>query len=707
MKSKHIIWFYIILILAPSTAFAHYLSVSFSNWEFQKDKAKAVFRIPLTDAIWAMDSDLVVVQEATIKIRIPVDGALRGRVSSYLLNTIPQKVTLSKCVFDPDSITVTFDKIAAQVHAELSCSPDYLDNLELTNHFLVDKNRLHTSLATFNLPGNVRQFIFRSGQFTYSAKGLEANVEKAPAWQARIAPWWDYFAIGTVLLLLADSAGSLAILLMILIMGNLFAPLAFRIGLPIPSLANLLCVLSALPIYGGLFLTNRAPFRKSTESLGLFYAIHLVFLLLAWAEFIRLSPLMVVGLTLMGTSVLYSHFSANLDAPIQIQIRQAPLYFLVLSFGLVHGFILLRYMSQYGQFSMFHAGKLPMFTLLSAAALAYPTKRLLNRFRAQSKVAFVIAITGSLIFIVRNVNLPFSTFNYDNARDLLQSLIQTETLQPALLPLILTMSVVIGGLHALTPGHGKAIVAAYLVGTRGRVLDAIILGLIVTITHTSIIIALAILALTASKYILPEQLMPWINITSGFMILGLGLVIFQLRLRNYLRYGTSVPLPKLNYSKDSPDTSFMDDEYHDHPNAGSQSDNHQPPPSHQPGQRQIAHSHNGVTHTHIPQDTPTSLWSLTVLGITGGIVPCPDALAILLMAVSLNRILLGLSVIITFSAGLAAVLIIIGIAMIKFRPLMERFTGQGRLTVIWLPLFSAGLITVLGALMLWRIWSGP
>ena len=348
-----------------------------------------------------------------------------------------------------------------------------------------------------------------------------------------------------------------------------------------------------------------------------------------------------------------------------------------------------------------------MFTLLSAAALAYPTKRLLNRFRAQSKVAFVIAITGSLIFIVRNVNLPFSTFNYDNARDLLQSLIQTETLQPALLPLILTMSVVIGGLHALTPGHGKAIVAAYLVGTRGRVLDAIILGLIVTITHTSIIIALAILALTASKYILPEQLMPWINITSGFMILGLGLVIFQLRLRNYLRYGTSVPLPKLNYSKDSPDTSFMDDEYHDHPNAGSQSDNHQPPPSHQPGQRQIAHSHNGVTHTHIPQDTPTSLWSLTVLGITGGIVPCPDALAILLMAVLLNRILLGLSVIITFSAGLAAVLIIIGIAMIKFRPLMERFTGQGRLTVIWLPLFSAGLITVLGAVMLWRIWSGP
>ena len=92
------------------------------------------------------------------------------------------------------------------------------------------------------------------------------------------------------------------------------------------------------------------------------------------------------------------------------------------------------------------------------------------------------------------------------------------------------------------------------------------------------------------------------------------------------------------------------------------------------------------------------------LGVTGGIVPCPDALAVLLIAISLNRILIGLSVIISFSLGLAAVLIAIGIVMVKARPLMDRFTGQGRVTALWLPLASATAVALLGAGMLWKAW---
>jgi ABC-type nickel/cobalt efflux system permease component RcnA len=99
-----------------------------------------------------------------------------------------------------------------------------------------------------------------------------------------------------------------------------------------------------------------------------------------------------------------------------------------------------------------------------------------------------------------------------------------------------------------------------------------------------------------------------------------------------------------------------------------------------------------------------TLGSLVALGVTGGIVPCPDALAVLLIAVSLKRILFGLSVILSFSLGLAAVLIAIGIVMVQARPLLDRFTGQGRFASLGLPLFSATLVTLLGAAMVWKAW---
>jgi ABC-type nickel/cobalt efflux system permease component RcnA len=122
--------------------------------------------------------------------------------------------------------------------------------------------------------------------------------------------------------------------------------------------------------------------------------------------------------------------------------------------------------------------------------------------------------------------------------------------------------------------------------------------------------------------------------------------------------------------------------------------------------RKVTHFHDGASHTHYLPAAGVSLMSLLALGVTGGIVPCPDALAVLLIAVSLNRIALGLFVIIAFSLGLAAVLIAIGILMVKARPIMDRFTGQGRFTALWLPLLSAVLVTLLGAAMLVKAAPG-
>ena len=93
-----------------------------------------------------------------------------------------------------------------------------------------------------------------------------------------------------------------------------------------------------------------------------------------------------------------------------------------------------------------------------------------------------------------------------------------------------------------------------------------------------------------------------------------------------------------------------------------------------------------------------SLGSLLALGVSGGLVPCPGALVILLLAVALHRIAFGMMLILAFSLGLAAVLITIGVLMVKARPLMERFSGEGKWTRR-LPLISSVVITAVGLAM--------
>ncbi|MBM4299263.1 MAG: hypothetical protein FJ143_16115, partial [Deltaproteobacteria bacterium] len=89
----------------------------------------------------------------------------------------------------------------------------------------------------------------------------------------------------------------------------------------------------------------------------------------------------------------------------------------------------------------------------------------------------------------------------------------------------------LGALHALEPGHGKTLVAAYMVGSRGTIKHAMLLGLIVTVAHTAGVYLLGAVTLYASQYIVPEKLYPWLTLTSGLMILGLGCVLFLRRYR--------------------------------------------------------------------------------------------------------------------------------------------------------------------------------
>lgn len=275
----------------------------------------------------------------------------------------------------------------------------------------------------------------------------------------------------------------------------------------------------------------------------------------------------------------------------------------------------------------------------------------------------------------------------------------------------------LGGLHALEPGHGKTIVAAYLVGSQGTAAHALLLGLIVTATHTAGVYALGLITLYASKYIVPDHLYPWLSIGSGLTIAFLG--FFMLR-RRWLGQNDSH-----GHHHGLWGHSHSHGPAHDHAHHHGHSRDLAPSHEHPHAHSAVVHSHDHAgehSHLHATQGLAPSLShhhehphhhahdtghshaaekkfsyrQLVTLGVTGGIVPCPAALVVLLSAISLHRVAFGLYLIVAFSLGLAAVLISIGMVTVFARRLLSRLPTEGPLITRWLPAASALAITLLG-----------
>ena len=280
--------------------------------------------------------------------------------------------------------------------------------------------------------------------------------------------------------------------------------------------------------------------------------------------------------------------------------------------------------------------------------------------------------------IVPKVNVRLAS------RGVFTDLITTRELTVSVVAVALVVAAVLGAFHALEPGHGKTVVAAYLVGSRGTARHALILGLIVTASHTAGVYLLGGVTFYASRYVVPERLYPWVALVSGLTIAGLGLSLFWRRFNGRLSQ-------------------------HDHHHDGTNHHHGAHAHSHGPAAHDHAHDHDhphghdhhhGVVghhahHRHEPGSV--SLRQLWALGITGGIVPCPAALVVLLSALSLRRVGFGLLLIVAFSVGLALVLIAIGMLMVYARRLVARFDESGPLVTRWLPLTSSAVMTLLGA----------
>jgi nickel/cobalt exporter len=200
-----------------------------------------------------------------------------------------------------------------------------------------------------------------------------------------------------------------------------------------------------------------------------------------------------------------------------------------------------------------------------------------------------------------------------------------------------------GAVHALSPGHGKTMVAAYLVGTRGTARHAVALGATVTITHTIGVFTLGVVTLLLSALILPEQLYPWLNLASGVMVVAIGLTVFRKRVQRH--------------------------HHHHHP-----------------------HDHD---HHHHDELTTKGI---VAMGASAGLIPCPSALVVLLGAIAQHQVALGLLMIVVFSLGLAGTLTVLGLTVVYAQRLTTRINFSSRLATA-LPAISALVIVSAGLVL--------
>lgn len=277
-------------------------------------------------------------------------------------------------------------------------------------------------------------------------------------------------------------------------------------------------------------------------------------------------------------------------------------------------------------------------------------------------------------------------------KDKFAELIDVPEITPSIILFGLLLAFGFGAMHAMSPGHGKTVVGAYLVGSRGTVKHAVFLGLTVTITHTLGVFALGFVTLFASEYFLPEKMIPFLSFVSGLLVFFVGVSLFKDRLFSVLGWKKSL------HHHHGYDHTHDHSHSHDHHEHSHHSHEHHTHDHEHHSHDGLTHTHGGRAHTHLPPENVT--WkSLLALGISGGLLPCPSALVLMLSAISLGRVGYGLILTLVFSFGLAATLTAVGLVFLYAGKAFGGSRFSNHPIAKGIPVFSAFVIAFLGAIM--------
>jgi ABC-type nickel/cobalt efflux system permease component RcnA len=263
-----------------------------------------------------------------------------------------------------------------------------------------------------------------------------------------------------------------------------------------------------------------------------------------------------------------------------------------------------------------------------------------------------------------------------------------------LTPLVLLLSIAtafaLGAGHALTPGHGKTLMAAYLVGTRGTPIHAVGLGLSVTVSHTLGILVIAALVVGAQGLLAPDIVVRAAPAIAAVTIAGLGgwMLVAEVRKRRAARQTAAA-------HAGARDLAAANEHEHDH--------------GHDHDHGPAVHSHGGVAHSHVPSDGSTLSWrGLFALGLAGGLIPSTSALFILLGSIVAGRPAFGFLLVVIFGLGMAAVMSGVGLTIVLARGRLDRVpssSGIGRVAR-QLPLVAAVVVLSFGLYLSVQAFAG-
>jgi nickel/cobalt transporter (NicO) family protein len=287
----------------------------------------------------------------------------------------------------------------------------------------------------------------------------------------------------------------------------------------------------------------------------------------------------------------------------------------------------------------------------------------------------------------------------------------------------------IGAVHAATPGHGKTIAAAYIVGARGRPVDAVILGIFVTLSHTSGIVLVGILASIGMPGMVPQRIEAWLALITGLLVIVIGLWTLWTQRELIMQLQGVPPIPHApDHAHGHVEMRFRPhmhdhdpghghhqhghDHAHDHSHDHGYGDDHTHGDHHALSDHQNRdeeagyHSHGwGFKHTHDLKLATTNrpgLWVLIGLGVAGGLLPDPAALAILLNALAQGKVMLGLGTVVVFSVGFAATLVVVGVVAAKAgQKILDWLAGPWAMR---LQVGTSLLIVVVGAILSFGAW---
>ncbi|MBA3778025.1 MAG: nickel transporter [Chloroflexi bacterium] len=280
------------------------------------------------------------------------------------------------------------------------------------------------------------------------------------------------------------------------------------------------------------------------------------------------------------------------------------------------------------------------------------------------------------------------------------ALVNAPELTPSVVAGALLLALALGAYHALTPGHGKTVMAAYLVGTRGSARHAVALGLTVAVAHTLGVLALAALTTLAARVLPPERLYPWLGVASGLIVVGIGLYLLASRLsflpigRAAAQGGHAHGLGGWHTHEPTPPRPPRVDAGHDHAHGSAHDHGH--------GSAHDDEGERGHSHRHETERDPLRWRGLFALGLSGGLVPSASALVLLLGSVSVGRPGYGMVLVVAFGLGMALVLTGIGLVLVygqgRIEQLLERLDRSSRVPNLarLAPLATAVIVLVVG-----------